>query len=484
MATSPLRPLRYTRRVRARIGLILGPALFALILLAPSPEGLPELAWRTTAVAALMAVWWISEPLPLAATALLPLVLFPLLDILPMPRTASPYANPVIFLFLGGFLIAAGVERSGLHRRIALRIVRAVGSSPRQILLGFMLATASLSAGVSNTATVALMLPMALSVIAASRGGSEAERAGFGTALMLGIAYSASIGGLATLIGTPPNALLAGWASETLGRTIGFGRWMILGVPLAAVSLPLCWLLLVRLHPMPAREGGDTRVELEEQARALGRMSAAEKMVAVVIALTALAWITRPLLASAVPGLSDAGIAIFAAIILFTIPLKSAEGGTFLLGSRDLDRVPWPVLILFGGGLALAEAIDSSGLAAWIGGGIGGLSGLPPWIAMLAVATIIIFLTELTSNTATAATFIPIIGAAATGIGIDPLMLCIPAALAASCAFMLPVATPPNAIVFGSGLLPLGAMIRAGYRLNFLMIAIVVVATQLLARFV
>ncbi|MFN2238001.1 MAG: DASS family sodium-coupled anion symporter [Thermoanaerobaculia bacterium] len=469
--------------MRARIGLILGPALFFLILLVPSPEGLPDLAWRTAAVAALMAVWWISEPIPIAATALLPLVLFPLLGILAMPRTAAPYANPVIFLFLGGFLIAAGVERSGLHRRIALRIVRAVGSSPRQILLGFMLATAALSAGVSNTATVALMLPMALSVIAASRGGSEEERTGFGTALMLGIAYSASIGGLATLIGTPPNALLAGWASETLGRTIGFGRWMILGVPLAAISLPLCWLLLVRLHPMPAREGGDTRSELEEQALSLGRMSAAEKMVAVVIALTALAWITRPLLAEAVPGLSDAGIAIFAAVILFTIPVRTEEG-RFLLGPRDLDCVPWPVLILFGGGLALAEAIDSSGLAAWIGGGIGGLSGLPAWVAMLVVATVIVFLTELTSNTATAATFIPIIGAAAVGIGVDPMMLCIPAALGASCAFMLPVATPPNAIVFGSGQLPLGAMIRAGYRLNLVMIVIVVAATMLLARFV
>lgn len=430
-----------------------------------------------------MAVWWISEPIPIAATALLPLVLFPLLGILAMPQTAAPYANPVIFLFLGGFLIAAGVERSGLHRRIALRIVRAVGSSPRQILLGFMLATAALSAGVSNTATVALMLPMALSVIAASRGGSEAERAGFGTALMLGIAYSASIGGLATLIGTPPNALLAGWASETLGRTIGFGGWMILGVPLAAISLPICWALLVRLHPMPVREGSDTRSELEEQARSLGRMSAAEKMVAVLIAITGFAWITRPLLAKAVPGLSDAGIAIFAAVILFTIPVRAGEG-RFLLGAGDLDRVPWPVLILFGGGLALAEAIDSSGLAAWIGGGIGGLSGLPPWIAMLVVATVIIFLTELTSNTATAATFIPIIGAAAVGIGVDPMMLCIPAALAASCAFMLPVATPPNAIVFGSGLLPLGAMIRAGFRLNLVMIAIVVAATMLLARFV
>jgi solute carrier family 13 (sodium-dependent dicarboxylate transporter), member 2/3/5 len=483
MARRLSRALRYTRRVRARIGLLLGPALFALILLIPPPEGLSLIAWRAAAVAVLMAVWWITEPIPIAATALLPLVFFPLLGILTMPRTAAPYANPVIFLFLGGFLIAAGVEQSGLHRRIALRIVRAVGSSPPQILFGFMLATAALSAGVSNTATVALMLPMALSVIAASRGGSEDERAGFGTALMLGIAYSASIGGLATLIGTPPNALLAGWASETLGRTIGFARWMILGVPLAAIALPLCWLLLVRLHPMPDGEGSDTRCELAEQASSLGRMSVAEKMVGSVIGLTALAWVTRPLLGEAVPGLSDAGIAILAAVLLFIIPVKN-EKGRFLLGPRDLDRVPWPVLILFGGGLALAEAIDSTGLAAWIGGGIGGLSGLPPWIAMLTVATVIIFLTELTSNTATAATFIPIIGAAAVGIGVDPLMLCIPAALGASCAFMLPVATPPNAIVFGSGQLPLGAMIRAGFRLNLLMIAIAVAATMLLGRFV
>ncbi|MFN2443164.1 MAG: DASS family sodium-coupled anion symporter [Thermoanaerobaculia bacterium] len=469
--------------MRARIGLILGPALFLLVLSIPSPEGLAGPAWRTAAVAVLMAVWWIAEPIPIAATALLPLVLFPLLGILPMPRTAAPYANPVIFLFLGGFLLAAGVERSGLHRRIALRIVRAVGTSPRQILLGFMLATAVLSAGVSNTATVALMLPMALSVIAASRAENDEERRGFATALMLGIAYSASIGGLATLIGTPPNALLAGWAAETLGRTIGFARWMMLGVPLAAVALPLCWMLLVRLHPMAAREQRDTRAELEEQARALGGMGTAEKMVATVIAVTACAWIARPLLEGTVPGLSDAGIAILAAVSLFTLPVGT-ERGRFLLGPGDVERVPWPVLILFGGGLALAEAIDSSGLAAWIGSGIGGLDGLPPWIAMLVVTTVIVFLTELTSNTATAATFIPIVGAAAVGIGIDPLMLCIPAALGASCAFMLPVATPPNAIVFGSGQLPLGSMIRAGLRLNIVMILIVIAATKLLARFV
>lgn len=429
-----------------------------------------------------MAVWWISEPIPIAATALLPLVLFPFMGILPTGRAAAPYANPVIFLFLGGFLLAAGIERSGLHRRIALRIVRSVGASPRRILFGFMLATALLSAGVSNTATVALMLPMALSVAGAKRG-QDGDDEMFATALMLGIAYAASIGGLATLIGTPPNALLAGWALESLGRTIGFGRWMLLGVPLAAVALPLCWLILVKLHPFARTNDSAAATDVRQQLRELGPMTLAERLVAGVVILTAIAWITRPVIERWIPGVSDAGIAIMAAVVLFVLPTGD-DRRRFLLDGSDIERIPWPVLILFGGGLALAEAIDSSGLAAGIGSSMDGLRGVPPWLAMAIVTTVIVFLTELTSNTATAATFIPIVGAAAGGIGIDPMMLALPAALAASCAFMLPVATPPNAIVFGSGRVRITAMMRAGMWLNLLLIALIMLATIGLAEMV
>lgn len=459
--------------MREKIGLAAGPLVFLLMLFAPAPAGMPAAAWKTAAVAVLMAIWWITEPIPIPATALLPLALFPLLGVATIEKTAAPYANPVIFLFLGGFLIAAAIERTGLHRRVALHLISFAGTSPRRLLLGFMIATALISTGVSNTATAALMLPLALSVVAmVDPKREDGEHAGFATALMLGVAYSASIGGLATLIGTPPNALLAGYLSTAHGRTVGFGQWMILGVPLAALALPAAWLLLVRVHRLGREGAAGTADLLEGEIAALGPWSRGERFVVIVTLAAALAWITRPLLESMVPGLSDAGIALGAALLLFLVP-TSARTWSPVLGPGDIDAVPWSVLLLFGGGLSLAAAIDGSGLAAAIGRGMDGLAGLPPWVMVVAITTVVIYLTEMTSNTATAATFLPIVGSAAVGMGLDPAVFAVPAALAASCAFMLPVATPPNAIVYGSGRVTVPQMVRAGFWLNIIMIAMI-----------
>ena len=465
---------------RQRLGLVLGPLLFAALLVLPRPDGVSEAAWRTAAVAALMATWWVTEAIPIPATALLPLVLLPLLGIAPIAAAAAPYANEVIFLFLGGFVIAAALEACGLHRRMALVIIAAVGTRPVRLVFGFMAATAFLSMWVSNTATVVMMLPIAASVIALvdERCGSEAARP-FAVSLLLGLAYAATIGGLGTLIGTPPNALLAAFVRQTYGIEIGFAQWMLLGVPFVVVGLPLCWLLLVKvLQPVriDALPGG--RTVLDEQRRALGPLSRAERQVGAITLLVALSWVARPQLERWITGLSDAGIAIGGALLLFALPVRWRPLRTVIDWVR-IERLPWGVLILFGGGLSLAQAIAQSGLAAEIGGGLGVLASWPRLALLLAVTAVIVFLTELTSNTATAAAFFPVAGGVASGIGQEPLVLLLPVALAASCAFMMPVATPPNALVYASGRVTIGQMARAGLWLNLLFIGLIVAAVEL-----
>jgi len=470
---------------RSRVGLILGPVLFASLLLLPAPAAMTPAAWRAAATGILMAVWWITEAIPIPATALLPLLLFPLLGVAPIGAAAAPYANPVIFLFLGGFLIAAALQRCGLHRRMALMIIALVGTSPRRLVGGFMAATAFISMWVSNTATVVMLLPMALSVLALaeSRGGRAADP-NFGVALLLGLAYAASIGGVGTLIGTPPNALLAGFMDEAYGIRIGFVEWMLLGVPLVLVALPLTWLLLTRvLYPVPGGDAGGGADLVRSELRRLGPLSRAEILVGGITALTAAAWVTRPLIDDVVPGLSDAGIAVGGALLLFVIPPGWRER-TPLLDWDDAQQLPWGVLLLFGGGLSLAGAIEQTGLAAWIGEALGAVAAWPPLLVVLTATTVIVFLTELTSNTATAAAFLPVVAALALGIGADPLLLAVPVALGASCAFMMPVATPPNAIIYGSGRLSIPQMARAGFWLNLLMIVLVTAAAFLLAPLV
>ena len=466
---------------RRTTGLILGPALFILLLAAPAPEGMTLVAWRTAAVGVLMAIWWVTEAIPIPATALTPLVAFPLLGVAPINAAAAPYANPVIFLFLGGFMIAAALEGCGLHRRIALSIIKRVGTRPANLVAGFMAATAFLSMWVSNTATVVMMLPVALSVLRFI-GDAEDEPASrhLPVALLLGIAYAASIGGMGTLIGTPPNALLAGFMSETFDRQIGFAEWMIFGVPLVLIALPLCWLLLVKvLHPLGDAEVGASEV-IRGEVRALGPMSGGEAIVGGITACVALAWVCQPLLETVAPGVTDAGIAIAGALLLFLVPLR-LRPLQFALDWTRAERLPWAVLILFGGGLSLAAAVQDTGLATWIGSSLEWLRPFPLLLVALAVTTVIVFLTELTSNTATAAAFLPVTASLAVAMGLDPLLLAIPTAAGASCAFMMPVATPPNAIVYGSGLITIPQMVRAGLWLNLILICIIVGLTMTIA---
>ena len=464
----------------ARAGLLAGPALFALMLLLPAPADLSRAGWLTAATAVLMAVWWLTEALPLAATALVPLALFPLLGIAPIDQAAAPYASPVIFLFLGGFVIAAALEECGLHRRIALAIIGLAGTKPANLVGGFMAATAFISMWVSNTATVVMLMPMALSLVAwrDERPGAP-EAPGFARALLLGLAYSASIGGIGTLIGTPPNALLAGFLAETYDIRIGFLEWMLFGVPLVVVSLPVCWLLLTReLRGIPAEQGAPG-----PGLGKAGPMRRVEWQVGAITGLTAAAWLAQPLMARVVPGISDAGIAIAGALLLFVLPVSWSRW-EWALGWQRVERLPWGVLILFGGGLTLAQSIQQSGLAAWLGTRMEGLSALPPLLIIAAVAGTVTFLSELASNTSVAAVFLPIVASLAASVGESPLVFAVAAALAASLAFMLPVGTPPNALVYASGRVTAREMARAGLALNLIFITVVTLAAWLLVPLV
>ena len=478
-----------TRRPRVRLaGLVAGVVAFAAFLMIPPPGELSQDAWQVAALAVVMAVWWLTEALPVAATALLPIAVLPILGVADTTAAAAPYAHPLIFLFMGGFVIALAIERWGLDRRVALLVLRSCGTRPTRLIGGFMIASAVLSMWVSNTATTVMMLPIGLSVIAMLNPKTDDMhrnmQSPFALALLLGIAYGASIGGLATLIGTPPNALLAAFMAKTYGIEIGFGRWMLLGVPLSGTLLLIAWLVLTRVAFRPDRQpisGADS--VLMQEFQKLGSLSRAEKRVALVFVLVALAWVFRPVIGNFVPGLTDPGIAIFGALVLFVTPVDLRRG-RFLMNWHWAKRLPWGVLVLFGGGLSLASAIQTSGLAAWLGKGLMAGQGWPLVGLVLATTAIVIFLTELTSNTATTAIFLPIIAAFATSVSLNPLLLAIPAALAASCAFMLPVATPPNAIIFSSGHVTIPTMARAGILLNLVAIAAIVGTTYLLLALV
>ncbi len=465
----------FTRR--SRIGLLLGPVFLLVTVLVPPPAGLPHAGWLTAGVALLMATWWICESVPIPVTALLPVALFPLFGIARIGPSASPYANPIIFLFLGGFLIATGMQKWLLHKRIALQIIRLTGTSSKALLAGFMLAAAFLSMWVSNTATALMMLPVGLSVVqmGLSTGTADDSRR-FAVVLLLSIAYGANIGGMGTLIGTPPNALLAGFIEEQYGQSISFARWLGIGVPMVLVGLPVVYLLLTKVAfrgPIPDLEGG--RDLIDRELAQLGRMSRGEVSVAVVFGLTAVLWIFRPLLNLAIPGLSDAGIAMIGGVSLFVIPVD-LRAVRFVHDWETARQLPWGTLILFGGGLSLAYAFTETGLSQWIGESLQSVSLLPVIAVLVVVVAVTVFLTELTSNTATTATFLPILAALAVGIGQSPLLLAVPAVLGASCAFMLPVATPPNAIVYASGRVSVPQMARAGIWLN---VAFIVIITAL-----
>lgn len=471
--------------MRQRLGFIIGIVVFLIMYSIPAPEGLPIEGWHTAAVALLMAIWWITEALPIPATALLPIVLLPVLNITTIDEATTPFANPLIFLFMGGFVIAQAMERWDLHKRIALNIVSFVGIKPSSIIMGFIIASAFLSMWVSNTATALMMLPIALSVLKLVENQKEStDKLNFEIVLVLSIAYGCNVGGMGTIIGTPPNALLAGFMSENYGFEIGFAQWMMVGVPLMLVSLPILYFLLVKfIYPIKLKELPGGKQLIETQVANLGAITNAEKKVAFVFVGAAVLWITRPLLTNYIPGLSDAGIAITAAVSLFMIPVDLGKG-QFLLSWSDAEALPWGVLILFGGGLSLASAISSTGLAEWIGQGVSVVGGWPIILLVGLVVLLIIFLTEITSNTATTAAFLPILASVAIGLGENPMLLAVPAALGASCAFMLPVATPPNAIVYGSGKITIPEMSKAGLWLNFVFIVLLTVGAFTLMNFV
>lgn len=449
----------------ARLGFWLGLAAFAGLLLAPAPDGLSGAGWHTAAVGVLMAVWWMTEALPIPVTALVPLVLFPLLGVADAGDAAAPYANPLIFLFLGGFVLAKGMERWHLHRRLALGLIARVGTSPRRLVLGFVAASGLLSMGISNTATALMMLPIGLSVVEVVRG---EETRSFGIALMLGIAYACSVGGMATLIGTPTNALLAGFVHEAYGVDLSFAGWFAVGLPLALVGLALVYAALTRLtFRIGTAASPEAQAFVQAERAAMGPTSTPERRVAVVFGVVAALWITRPLLDTWLPGLTDTGIAVAGALTLFALP---AGTGDRLLDWESARTLPWGVLLLFGGGLSLAAAVQATGLAGWIGAQLEAAQMLPSLFVVGLVVTVVVFLTEMTSNTATAAAFLPVLGGLA--LGLDPFPLLAAAALAASCAFMLPVATPPNAIVYSSDRLSVRDMARAGIVLNLTFIVL------------
>ena len=466
------------------VGLILGPVLFVLTILFFSPEGLSPQGKAVLAVTLWVATWWITEAIPIPATSLLPILLLPLTGALSNNAVTSAYGDDIIFLFLGGFFIATAMEKWNLHKRIALAIIAAVGTSTQRILLGFMLATGFLSMWVSNTAAVMMMVPMALAItaqVATSLKGQpeEADMPLFAKSLIFGVGYAGTIGGVGTLIGTPPNIILAAQVQQLFGQEISFASWMMIGAPLVIILLAGTWLYLGRIaFPIKMQElpGGAELIQRERDA--LGAIAYEEKIVAVVFALAAFFWITRDFIwTPMVPELRDGMIAVTAAVALFMVPSK---GGSRILDWKDSKEIPWGILLLFGGGLAIAAGFRDSGLSAWMGNQLTVFEGFH-LIVMIGSATLLIMmLTEITSNTATATMILPVVAALAVALNIHPLALMVPCALAANCAFMLPVGTPPNAIIFATGRITIREMMRVGFALNIIATLLIIATVYFL----
>ncbi|MGF1550721.1 MAG: SLC13 family permease [Sphingomonadaceae bacterium] len=461
----------------SRWGLWGGAAAFAAMLLLPPPAGMPAEAWRISALVVLMAVWWMTQAIPLTATALLPFVAMPLMGVMDARAAAASYYSPILFLVLGGAMIALAIERTGLHRRLALAIVSRSAGTPAGLLLAFMTATAILSMIVSNTATTLIMIPIAIAVL---RAGSIAagETEGFAGALPMGIAFSASIGGLGTLVGSPTNAIAAGIIARLTELRIDFLMWAIYGLPLVVVAIPIAWAVLLRVQhvaasdfdPAAARAGiGDT-----------GPWTRPERRLVPLIALVVIAWVVVPLLGEAVPqeAVTDGSIAIIGALLLFVVPDGT---GRMLLEWGEADRAPWGVIMLFGGGLALAAGIGASGLAEWLGAALEPLGGVPTVLIALAVVALVILVTEFASNVATASGMIPVIGGLILATGVDPALLALPAAMAASWGFMLPSGTGPNAIAWATGHIALPRMLKAGLVLDLVGAPLIVAAVWTVA---
>lgn len=462
---------------------LLGPVAFLCTVLLPAPAGFSELAWPTLGLLAWMALWWVTEAVPLSVTALLPLLVVPLIG-LPQPaQILTQYANSTIFLILGGFLIGLAMERWQLHRRIAYAIIAAVGSHPRRLVLGVMIATAFVSMWVSNTSTTLMMLPVASSIVALVAAGDHGRAtANFATAMLLGVAYAATIGGLGTLIGSPSNALVQGFMAQNFGHDLSFAAWMSFGIPTVVLLLPATWWIVTRVAlPFELPPDALPRDAMRRALHELGPMSPPERRVALIALVTAVLWISRPWLMG-LPGLhgvTDTVIAIAAGLALFLVP-SGAGSGLALLDAEAMRKVPWDVLILFGGGLALAAAIQASTLSDTLGVAMRGIAHLPQFAVTIAVVLVIVLWTEFNSNTATAATFMPVLATMAAGNPETLLVLLAPAAMAASAGFMLPVGTPPNAIVFATGRITMRQMLRTGFLVDIAAVVVITVIAGVL----
>ena len=469
------------------VSLFLGPLIAISMLLMDPQGGLSDAAWRTAAVGLWMAVWWATEATPVGVTAFIPLIFFAPLQIAGIKEAAAPYANPIIYLYLGGFMIAAAMQKWNLHKRIALGLLSVSGTNGRSLVGGFMIAAALLSMWMTNTSTTMMLLPIIVSVIAVITTTvtdiDEKERHNFEICLLLGTAFGATIGGVATLVGTPPNAFLAAFLAENYGIEISFARWMMVGVPVSVIMLPLAWLTLVKfVYPISFETSQETQDMLKDMKRDLGAPSKAEWRVGIVFLCVVVGWMSRPWISDllSIDGLSDPGIVMLAAFMLFLIPSGTA-GHKVLMDWGTTRDLPWVILILFGGGLSLAASVSDTGLAYWLGNSLAPLGAFGIGTVVFAAVVLVIFLTELTSNLATTATLLPVMAALALELGVNPIILTVPVALAASCAFMLPVATPPNAIVFGSGRITIPQMAKAGLVLNLIGIVLLSLVALFLA---
>lgn len=468
---------------KQKVGLILGPALFFIIYFFFQAEGLSPEARGVLAGTAWIATWWITEAIPIPVTSLLPIILFPLVTDIGVGDVTPNYGDGIVFLFLGGFIIALALERWNLHKRIALNIIYVVGTSTNRIMLGFMIATGFLSMWISNTATAMMMVPIGTAIIYQLSSlvnednvkDAEEQRNMFAKSLMIAIAFSASIGGLGTIIGTPPNTILAGQLREIFEIDLSFAQWMMFGVPLAIILIFIAWVYLIKFaFPIKMKEIPGGREVIYNERKALGVMTGDEKLVSLVFGLTALAWILRVYVLQEFvsDSIDDTMIAITGAVLLFLIPSVQYQGAK-LMNWETAKNVPWGILILFGGGLAIAGAFGDSGLDVWVGEQLSVLVGVQFFLIILAVTLLVTFLTEITSNTASATMLMPIMASLALAIDVHPMAMMVPAAVAASCAFMLPVATPPNAVVFGSGYLKMIDMIKAGFWMNLISIIMI-----------
>ncbi len=482
---------------RPRIGLVLGPVLAGLLTLFGPPVTLVEmmptagdarLAWAVLALLILMATWWVSEAIPIPVTALLPMIVLPLAGVSSVAEATSPYMHPVVVLLMGGFIVARAIERWNLHARIALSIVVKAGKHPDRLIAGFMAAAAILSMWISNTATSIMMMPIALSVAAAVLGDDEVD-APFTYALLLGIAWSCSIGGLGTPVGTPTNLIVIGYLAEEAQMRIDFAQWMLIGVPMVALMVPAAWFVLTKwAFKLDRHFQGKGQAVIHERLAALVPLTTPERRTLIVFSVIASMWIfRRPLteisLFGVTPfgGLTDTVVAIIGVVLCFLVPAGGKAKGEALLDWKTAETIPWGVILLFGGGMSLAAAINGTGLGDWIGEELIGLTNLPILILMALITGIVIFVTEITSNIATASALMPVLGAMATASGIDITLLAMPLAMAASCAFMLPMATGPNAVVFGTGHVSLPTMAGAGLRLNLLGIVLITLAVFAIA---